>query len=50
MVETDIKLELVDKDIVDRFLETVDISVPEEKILLLFAETGPVPAAPEVTD
>ena len=39
-VENDINLELLDREVIDKICETVDMSIPEENILELFAKKG----------
>ena len=38
LIENDIDIYTVDKAIIENFLENVDISIPEEKMLLMFAK------------
>lgn len=37
-IQNDVSFHMVDKETMEGFLDTVDLSVPEEKILLLFVE------------
>jgi len=38
LIENEVEFHTVDKETMDNFLSTVDLSVPEEKILLMFVE------------
>ena len=44
-VTSDIDLILVDADIIDGFLESVDLSIPEEKLIILMREADTTPTS-----